>query len=180
MSDQVSFMDLGMPMNDEERLLQAITPCLITASQQYGITADALSSESLKNYTSVSILGNLALRIRCTKQLRYISCRKLPADQQGLLKPFEVTQTKADAKAGFIRINLSDFAVTPELEAVLNAIIVNCLASLSGAFDCCSRYEACSDAKRCVHPDPIVSVGCGYRKNLNQGRIFYGKNRNVD
>ena len=39
MSDQVSFMELGIPMDDEERLLQAITPCLITALQQYGITA---------------------------------------------------------------------------------------------------------------------------------------------
>lgn len=180
MSDQVSFMDLGMPMNDEERLLQAITPCLIASLKQYGITADALSSEVLKNYTSVSILGKLALRVRCTKQLRYISCHRLAAGQQEVLKPFYISQTKADASAGFIRINLPDFTVTPELEVALDTVIVNCLAALSGAFDCCSRYEACSDAKQCVHPDPMVSVGCSYRRNLNQGRIFYGKNRNID
>jgi hypothetical protein len=29
---------------------------------------------------------------------------------------------------------------------------------------------------RCIHPDPNEAIGCAYRKNLEQGRIFYGKN----
>ncbi len=44
-------------------------------------------------------------------------------------------------------------------------------------FGCCSRYEACSDAKKCVHPDPTFATSCQYRKNLQAGRIFYGKNK---
>ena len=47
-------------------------------------------------------------------------------------------------------------------------------------FGCCSRYEKCSDAKKCIHPDPVFALGCAYRNNLDSGRIFYGKNRNID
>lgn len=44
---------------------------------------------------------------------------------------------------------------------------------------CCSRYLECSDAKQCVHPDPAFALGCGYRKILASGKIYYGENRNV-
>ena len=47
-------------------------------------------------------------------------------------------------------------------------------------FDCCSRYEACSDAGACIHPDKSFALGCGYRKILHSGKIYYGKNRNVN
>ncbi|MBQ3591050.1 MAG: hypothetical protein II979_03845, partial [Clostridia bacterium] len=48
-----------------------------------------------------------------------------------------------------------------------------------GSFGCCSRYEACSDARECIHPDAAFALGCGYRQNLLAGRIFYGKNKNI-
>lgn len=48
------------------------------------------------------------------------------------------------------------------------------------SFSCCSRYLECSDAMHCVHENLLYATGCGYRKNLENGRIFYGKNRNID
>ncbi len=47
------------------------------------------------------------------------------------------------------------------------------------SFSCCSEFEACSDAKKCIHPNRMYSTACSYRYNLEAGRIFYGKNRNV-
>ena len=44
-------------------------------------------------------------------------------------------------------------------------------------FGCCSRYEACSDAMKCIHPDPVFASSCQYRQNLLTGRVFYGKNK---
>ena len=41
---------------------------------------------------------------------------------------------------------------------------------------CCSRYRKCSDAMRCVSPYPDISARCVYRKNLESGKPFYGKN----
>lgn len=48
--------------------------------------------------------------------------------------------------------------------------------SAKDAFGCCSRYSACSDAKACLIPHLDYSKNCIYRKSLEQGHIFYGKN----
>lgn len=41
-------------------------------------------------------------------------------------------------------------------------------------FGCCSNYVECSDALMCLHRDKEEYSGCGYRKNLEKGKIFYG------
>lgn len=51
-------------------------------------------------------------------------------------------------------------------------------SSIREPFGCCSRYAACSDAKACLIPDRDYSKYCNYRKSLEQGIIFYGKNAN--
>lgn len=47
------------------------------------------------------------------------------------------------------------------------------------AFGCCHRYVECSDSLKCIHPDRIRAMSCLYRKNLEAGRIFYGKNKTI-
>lgn len=49
-------------------------------------------------------------------------------------------------------------------------------SSAADAFGCCSRYRQCSDAKVCLIPDRAYSKNCLYRKSLETGKIFYGKN----
>ena len=46
-------------------------------------------------------------------------------------------------------------------------------------FGCCSKYVQCSDSKKCVHEDFLLSLGCQYRINLLEDRVFYGKNKNM-
>lgn len=46
------------------------------------------------------------------------------------------------------------------------------------AFGCCSRYHACSNAKKCLIPERSYSAHCTYRKKLESGIIFYGENAN--
>ena len=45
-------------------------------------------------------------------------------------------------------------------------------------FGCCSKYVACSDALKCLHANNFYARCCWYRKNLEAGKIFYGKNKN--
>lgn len=47
-------------------------------------------------------------------------------------------------------------------------------------FGCCSKYLKCSDSKMCLHNDKLYAKGCHYKKKLDEGEIFYGKNRNID
>lgn len=59
--------------------------------------------------------------------------------------------------------------------------ILYCLANYesSNSFGCCSKFIECSDARKCVHENKIYSMGCKYRMNLENGKIFYGKNKNI-
>lgn len=43
-------------------------------------------------------------------------------------------------------------------------------------FGCCSRYLECSNTKQCLYSSDPEYAGCGYRRNLEAGRIFYDEN----
>lgn len=61
--------------------------------------------------------------------------------------------------------------------------IIHCLKtyhSNARSFGCCSHFIECSDAQKCVHENKLYSTACLYRKNLESGNIFYGKNCNID
>ncbi|WP_024833808.1 hypothetical protein [Ruminiclostridium josui] len=48
-----------------------------------------------------------------------------------------------------------------------------------GSFDCCSSFMKCSDEWACVYADHPLFTGCTYRKKLESGICFYGKNQNI-
>lgn len=41
------------------------------------------------------------------------------------------------------------------------------------SFGCCSLYKECSKKQRCLHSNNLYAKGCTYRKNLENGLIFY-------
>ncbi|EPR10126.1 hypothetical protein [Ruminiclostridium papyrosolvens] len=47
------------------------------------------------------------------------------------------------------------------------------------SFDCCSSFMKCSDAWGCIHADHPLFANCTYRKKLEAGICFYGKNTNI-
>lgn len=51
--------------------------------------------------------------------------------------------------------------------------------SASVIFGCCNDFIGCSDALKCLKLDNPDYRGCLYRKNLESGRVFYGKNKNI-
>lgn len=46
-------------------------------------------------------------------------------------------------------------------------------SSKAGSYGCCSKYIECSKAGKCLHENLLHSKGCSYRKNLENGNIFY-------
>ena len=46
-------------------------------------------------------------------------------------------------------------------------------------FGCCNDFNLCSDMKKCPYLEIPDRRGCYYRKNLEAGRIFYGKNKTI-
>lgn len=99
----------------------------------------------------------------------------LPSDAEIL------TRTKSDIETGTVRIRIKK--TSGQLAEYIRQNTIYCVngyVSKATRFGCCSRFYECSDAKHCVHENKLYSKACRYRDSLDQGRIFYGKNRNVD
>lgn len=181
--NQISLIDFESPEQKEHDFLESILPTLKTAIASYSGDGKLLTYKSTKpdkktgnGYTAV-FFGNFTIfRLRIRKGQHYISFPSLFSD----LVPddYPVKQIKSDPK--YFRLMID---VQHPVE-----FYTDFLARISGEtvnrypkeWDCCSRYMECSNAKKCIHPDKKFALGCGYRKILNSGRIFYGVNRNVD
>jgi len=75
---------------------------------------------------------------------------------------------------------LTEEASVPVVHEMLNALFQECFNRQNvEMFGCCNDHVRCSDVGHCLHEDDKFYLGCIYRKNLEEGRIFYGKNRNV-
>lgn len=111
----------------------------------------------------------------------------LREDQEGDLRKYLpedaelLAQTKSDKDTGTVKVRIKK--TSPNLTEYIRQNTIYCIkgyVSKAARFGCCSSFEKCSDAKKCVHENKLYSKACIYRGNLDQGRIFYGKNRNID
>lgn len=78
--------------------------------------------------------------------------------------------------SGFICIDAEDISLLKSLDNFYKKFYEDCSSKDIG---CCSHYEECSDAGHCVNTDIETVISCAYRQNLNAGKIFYGKNKNI-
>lgn len=70
-----------------------------------------------------------------------------------------------------------------ELQAFFDYVIKSVMDKYfkegSDTFGCCHLFKECSEAKKCLHENKLYARSCVYGRHLAEGRIFYGKNRNV-
>lgn len=121
------------------------------------------------NYTPVTIESNKSITRLFVKASLF---NKVNVDFS--IRNQHVLKSKSDYIAVDFGLNedLSEF-VYPYLDYAINNY------TPSKSFGCCGRYIECSDAKKCVHPNQIHAKQCYYRNNLEMGKIFYGKNKNI-
>lgn len=77
-----------------------------------------------------------------------------------------------------IRIPLASSGIYDYIRGVVE-LRLKWYRTAADSFGCCDQFNACSDARKCVHSNRFYSTVCAYRHNLESGRVFYGKNRNV-
>lgn len=121
----------------------------------------------------------LFARIKTTGKKHYISFRKKYIfwfKKQGI----ETYFIKSDQD--FFRVLLDDFQFVLDFgnNSFAELAVKICLDAMNfPKFGCCDKFEKCSDEKKCLHSDLLYSTACMYRNNLENNRIFYGKNKNV-
>ncbi len=127
-----------------------------------------------KAYHTIEIEGNAAIRLIISSKNQYISV-KLKYEKL-LINP--IIPGSAKSQKDWIKYQISTEDDLDKIRLALIEIYDNCKPSGS-MFGCCSRFNACSDAKKCIHPDRNYAKNCWYQENMKQGKIFYGKNRSI-
>lgn len=171
--------DLFTDEPTEEWVYEALKPALLSAIRYCNAGDDRLEIKSAKDYSSVYFRKQLAFRVFCRNEQRFFGV----SNGYASLADPEIRELAVSDKKynGFDKY---PFEPTNDgvqrFSAFFGAIIEAIIDSIQKEFDCCSRVEVCSNEKRCINPNSDLAVACGYRKIMKSGRIFYGKNRNVD
>lgn len=182
MTCQTSLFNSDTPDNKELLFLNQIFPMLAESIEASGGSRSLISFKPTKSnnkssgYTSV-YCGNFTIfRIKLRNGQQYIA---LPVIFRDLIpQDYPVKDLKSDFK--YFRLLVDEQHPVESYASILSVIAGETVSRYPKEWDCCSRFKECSDAKACVHPDKVFSLGCGYKKILNSGTIFYGKNRTVD
>ena len=175
MDEQIA-LDTFQPK--EERTFHLVEETIRGVIRTNSLGEEFLSFQKGKtDYWSITYFGALIARIHFGKKVSYFA---VDAAVKGQLEKSGIRYDTTKSDQDFVRILLREPEdILPCLDVVV-AVTQRVLDSIPKEFDCCSRFQACSDARRCVQPDDALRIGCGYRKVMASGRIFYGTNRNID
>lgn len=130
-------------------------------------------SENKDGSISVKAKNVMAMKVKLQKEPFYVEIRPKNA---GFFSGSIVVAHNDE----WSRISISGVDDVLGLKTQISSLYMRMLSEFGGeSFGCCHRYVQCSDARKCIHPNLVLAFGCGYRKNLEAGRIFYGKNKNI-
>ena len=152
-----------------------IEPDIVNVCDELNISPDDFTLNSGTGYSSIRYDTFLIMRLKLRGKRHYISFPKSYAVD--LPNNVEVEYPKSEP--GYVRIYTSLNSIY-SLSTVIRCIIQSAMQHIPKEYDCCALYMECSDAKRCVKADKKSALGCGYKKILESGTIFYGKNRTID
>lgn len=175
MSDQIALAGFEPPHEKELTAYNSILPRLQAAAEEMGANIADIRIKHNKDYSSVWYGNLLAFRLRLRKNTRYI---EVPLDSRETVQDLAPLSAQKEMSSGFWRVKIGPDAVKEHAD-IFASVLQDAINRLPKEWDCCSRYMECSDAKQCVHPDPAFALGCGYRKILTAGKIYYGANRNI-
>jgi len=128
-------------------------------------------------YSSIKFLGIHSLRVTCGRK-NYIGLKNSYEHVWANNESIKIERIPSDEL--WSRVSFNSQEDLKNLHTFFLQLYEEAFSLLNvELFSCCSRYIQCSDEKVCIQPNKRLSVGCQYRKNLESGRIFYGKNRDT-
>jgi len=128
---------------------------------------------------SVYFYKQLAMRFMVGRKVSHVEL-----DAGYIKEPAEIASQHAmsEAESGSkLRLYLNEDFNHAAFSAVVDKICADCKENAPvNLFGCCSLYVECSDEKECIRWRDEEYLGCAYRRNLEAGRIFYGRNATID
>ncbi len=159
----------------EEAFFEKIISNLREVVQASNANPEDISYNICTTYTSLNFRSSNICRVKLRGKKWHIS---IPKSLKEVIPIFAKTEI-VSSESQFIRISFDSLPEDEIISLIKEATLLS-IEKVPKEFDCCSRFEACNNAKVCVHPDPAFSLLCGYRKILKSGRFFSGENRNID
>ena len=158
-----------------ENIIKSISDDIIPESEREKISFNINKNGSV----SFNVFKNILLKITFQKTKMFIELRKIDSiNLEELLKKFDEVKYKENDL--YVKIYINDIndinKINNELKEIYKYLYLN---EPFDNFGCCSRYIECSDALKCINPDKKLARGCQYKDNLESGKIFYGKNKNI-
>ena len=128
-----------------------------------------------KTGNTISIFDSVEFRIRINRRTQCLDTENATALE------YVSSITGASVTKGTAHFPLiTDEVSIPVVKEMIQCVYVELRSRASGKmFGCCNSYVQCSDARQCLHQDDREYWGCCYKRNLEAGRIFYGKNKNI-
>lgn len=178
MIEQCAILGFEPPEHQEFIFLESILSEMKDSVYAQGGEPEDLTYKSTENYTVVFFSGFTSFRLKLRGNIHYIS---LPITFMDLISEgYPTKRMLSDAERKYIRIFINKDHPIESYKDFLVCVAGETVNRYPKEWDCCSRYRECSDKMACVHPNRREAIKCGYRKILHSGRIFYGKNRNID
>lgn len=160
-------------LSREERIFEELKPVLLKTLEDEYAPLEELELRKQNNSYAVYYLQKLIFSMFFGKKSNYLL---FPAS---MYLPFKPPADEKIASNGQIRVDLEN----PENTLLETERIVKSLTAIickqPKEFLICAGYMECSNAKKCIRPREF-SLKCNYKQVMRSGRIFYGKNRNID
>ena len=168
--EQIKMDFSGRERTEAEQIYDAIMQEI--GKSDYG---ELLNVSKLKDGTiSIKAKSTVVARVKLTNK---DSCIEIRAKNAGEIDSVYLQNAEEDE---WIRIPAESTDDVLKKKKEIGTAFMMAVSEMGGErFGCCSRYMLCSDEKKCVNPDYLMSLGCAYKKNLEEGRIFYGKNKTI-
>lgn len=166
---------LSILLSPEERMYDTVREALEETLYSNGLDASYLTLEQRKNYYSV-LFDKTSVVVRISNK----PAPMLSVPTSSLLSTTDFCSMVDDKKSDYTKIKIFPSESIEKYAFMLQSVLQGIIDRIPKEYDCCSQYLACSDAQGCIHPDKKFALKCGYRKVLKSGKIFFGKNRNVD
>lgn len=148
----------------------------VSYKEQYNLFYKAYSTNDDNTYVYEFWKKSAVKIVKRIKMDSFILIKK-GIEKEFDLSSFITKMTTSDND--MMRVFINDNTEKDKLKELFSFIWDKCEEEYKAKpFGCCSRYVACSDALKCIHPDKKIAKGCQYKKNLDAGKIFYGINAN--
>lgn len=167
----------------EEKILEILNNIINNISDEVipQIEREKVTFNVNKNSSvSFMVFKNIFLKITFQKARMFIEIRKLDCvNLEKMSKEFEEIKYKENEL--YIKIYIKDIEDINKIDYELKEIYKYLYSNEPvDTYGCCSRYIECSNALKCTNPDKKLARGCQYKSNLEAGKIFYGKNKNIN